>query len=65
MRKKGLMKKIRLDLIPQDHMDRKIEFLTLNEFIQQTLKVDNQRNIIYNYDNLYCETISNIKKLYT
>jgi len=64
-RKKGLMKKIRLDLIPQDHMDRKVEFLTLNEFIQQTLKVDNQRNIIYNYDNLYCETISNIKKLYT
>jgi len=65
IRKKGLMKKIRLDLISQDHMDRKIEFLTLNEFIQQTLKVDNQRNIIYNYDNLYCETISNIKKLYT
>tara|TARA_R110000772_G_scaffold141464_2_gene251107 strand:+ start:363 stop:950 length:588 start_codon:yes stop_codon:yes gene_type:complete len=64
-RKKGLMKKIRLNLIPQDHMDRKIEFLTLDQFIQQTLKVDNQRNIIYNYDNLYCETISNIKKLYT
>lgn len=64
-RKKGLMKKIRLDLIPHDHMNHKVEFLTLNKFIQQTLEVDNQRNIIYNYDNLYCETISNIKKLYT
>ena len=64
-RKKGLMKKLRLNLIPEADMKQKIEFLTLDKFIEQTLKVDNQRNIVYNYRDLYCETIKNIKKLYT
>jgi len=64
-RKKGLMKKIRLNLIPEEDMGKKIEFLTLNEFIKQTLEVVNERNIVYNYKNLHCDTIANIKKLYT
>lgn len=64
-RKKGLMKKIRLNLIPDHDMANKIEFLTLSNFIEQTLKVVNKKNIIYNYYNLHCNTISNIKKLYT
>ena len=64
-RKKGLMKKIRLNLIPDHDMANKIEFLTLSNFIEQTLKVVNEKNIIYNYYNLHCNTISNIKKLYT
>ncbi len=59
------MKKLRLNLIPEADMKQKIEFLTLDKFIEQTLKVDNQRNIVYNYRDLYCETIKNIKKLYT
>ena len=64
-RKKGLMKKLRLNLVSNKDMDNKIEFLTLDKFIEQTLKVDNQRNIVYNYKDLYCNTIKNIKKLYT
>lgn len=64
-RKKGLMKKLRLGLVPEQDLTNKIEYITLNNFINQTLKVVNQRNIVYNYNNLYSETISNIKKLYT
>jgi len=64
-RKKGLMKKIRLDLIPEKDMNNKIYFLTLNNFIDKTLSVINDRNIIYDYHNLDCKTISDIKKLYT
>ena len=64
-RKKGLMKKLRLNLVSNKDMDNKIEFLTLDKFIEQTLKVENQRNIVYNYKDLYCNTIKNIKKLYT
>ena len=64
-RKKGLMKKLRLNLVPEKDMNNKIDFLTLNAFIEQTSKVVNDRNIIYNYNNLDCKTISDIKKLYT
>lgn len=64
-RKKGLMKKIRLNLIPDHDMTKKIDFLTLNNFIEQTLKVEKEKNIVYNYSNLHCDTIANIKKLYT
>ena len=64
-RKKGLMKKLRLNLVSNEDMNNKIKFLTLDKFIEQTLKVDNQRNIVYNYKDLYCNTIKNIKKLYT
>ena len=63
-RKKGLMKKLRLNLVPEKDMNNQIEYLPLNDFIKQTLEVVNQRNIIYNYKNLKCETIANIKKLY-
>ena len=64
-RKKGLMKKLRLNLVSEKDMNNQIEFLTLNDFIKQTLEVVNERNIIYNYRNLKCNTIANIKKLYT
>jgi nucleoside-diphosphate-sugar epimerase len=64
-RKKGLMKKLRLNLVPEKDMNNQIEFLTLNNFIEQTLKVVNSENIVYNYKDLHCDTIANIKKLYT
>ena len=64
-RKKGLMKKLRLNLVSNKDMNNKIEFLTLDKFINQTLTVDKQRNIVYNYKDLYCKTIKSIKKLYT
>ena len=64
-RNKGLMKKLRLDLVPQKDMTNQIEFLTLFDFIEQTLEVVNERNIVYNYKDLHCDTIANIKKLYT
>lgn len=64
-RNKGLMKKIRLNYISDEDLNKKIEYITLNGFLSQTLEVVNKRNIIYNYINLKCETITNIKKLYT
>lgn len=63
-RKKGLMKKLRLNLIPDSDMDKEVSFITLDSFLNQTLKVVNERNIIYNYDNFCCETIKKIKQLY-
>lgn len=64
-RKKGLMKKLRLNLVPEKDMNNQIEYLPLNNFIKQTLEVVNERNIVYNYKDLHCDTIANIKKLYT
>jgi len=59
------MKKLRLNMVPQKDMTNQIEFLTLFDFIEQTLEVVNERNIVYNYKDLHCDTIANIKKLYT
>jgi len=64
-RKKGLMKKLRLNMVIDDDMLIKIEYLTLNSFIEQTLKVVNQCNVIYNYSDTNVSTIYEIKDLYT
>ena len=64
-RKKGLMKKLRLNMVNDDDMLIKIEYLTLNSFIEQTLKVVNQCNVIYNYSDTNVSTIYEIKDLYT
>tara|TARA_R110000787_G_scaffold179012_3_gene290750 strand:+ start:15 stop:599 length:585 start_codon:yes stop_codon:yes gene_type:complete len=64
-RKKGLMKKLRLNMVIDDDMSIKIEYLTLNSFIKQTLKVVNQCNVIYNYSDTNVSTIYEIKDLYT
>ena len=64
-RKKGLMKKLRLNMVIDDDMLIKIEYLTLNSFIKQTLKVVNQCNVIYNYSDTNVSTIYEIKDLYT
>ena len=63
-RKKGLMKKLRLNLIPEKDMNNQVEYLTLNDFIKQTLEVVNKKNIVYNYRYFKCDTIANIEKLY-
>mgnify|MGYP003631502841 FL=1 len=65
MRKKGLMKKLRLGMVSEVNMFKKIQYITLDSFINQTLKVVNQRNIIYNYNNTRVNTIREIKDLYT
>ena len=64
-RNKGLMKKLRLNMVSDNDMCKKIEYITLDSFINQTLKVVNQRNIIYNYNNTRVNTIREIKDLYT
>ena len=65
MRKKGLMKKLRLKMVNKNDMFKNVEYITLDSFINQTLKVVNQRNIIYNYNNIRVNTIREIKDLYT
>jgi len=59
------MKKLRLNMVSDNDMCKKIEYITLDSFINQTLKVVNQRNIIYNYNNTRVNTIREIKDLYT
>jgi nucleoside-diphosphate-sugar epimerase len=61
-RNKGLMKKLKLNLIPKEDMNKKIEYINLENFIKQTLIVVNQKNIVYNYNNLECNSIHYINE---
>ena len=61
-RNKGLMKKLKLNLVAEKDMGKKIEYTTLKNFIDQTLLVVNQRNIVYNYNNLEYNSIHYINE---
>ena len=61
-RKKGLMKKIHLNSIPTEDMNCIIQYLDINDFIEQTL--NNTDTKIYYYNNLKCNTIQEIKEIY-
>lgn len=64
-RNKGLMKKIRLNDIPKEHMQKTVSFLELQDFVAQTLPVfDNKQSGIHEYNGLKTKTINEIKKLY-
>ena len=63
-RRKGLMRKIRDNLIPDGEMDNTVKFITLKDFIEETMPVLDQVNITYEYKNVQESTIIEIKKMY-
>ena len=63
-RKKGLMKKLRLHQISETEMQNTVNYITLPEFLQQTLTIINHRNIIYNYNNVQINSIREIYNKY-
>lgn len=60
-RPKGLMKKLREGLVPKEDMQNKLNFITLEQFIEQTLPILSKTNIVYEYTELYEETIEQIR----
>ena len=62
---KGLMKKIRLGHVRSTDLNNTVEYLTLQSFIDQTISVINMSRLIYHYDKLYTDTISNIRDMMT
>jgi nucleoside-diphosphate-sugar epimerase len=63
-RKKGLMKKLRLHQISETEMQNTVNYITLPEFLQQTLAIINHINVIYNYNSIQINTIHEIHKKY-
>lgn len=59
-RKKGLMKQIRDNMIPDMDMNKQIEFITLRDFIDQTLPVLKQTNVTHEYTITNKKTIGEI-----
>lgn len=65
-RQKGLMRKLRDNLIPDKDMTNQVEFITLKDFVDQTLSVLNcvqhlPVEIVHEYDITHRETIQQIK----
>ena len=60
-RKKGLMKKLRLDHVSENDMSNIVDYITLNSFLEQTLSIIGHKNIIYNYDNIQSNSIREIR----
>ena len=63
-RKKGLMKQLRENKVPEADFNKMIEYLSIEEFVKQTKKIKLECNIIH-YTDLSVESIYTIKNLYT
>lgn len=63
-RKKGLMKQLRESTVPEEDYDKKINFLTLTDFLQQTIQHMSCVNSIVSYNNTKTKTIKEISNLY-
>ena len=63
-RKKGLMRKLREKIVPDADMLKVVEYLPLQEFIDQTLTVLNTTKTIYEYCNLRQRTLKDIERCY-
>lgn len=61
-RRKGLMRQIRENIIPEKDMDKIIEFITLDDFITQTLPVLSKRNVTHEYDITQEQSIREVKQ---
>lgn len=61
-RQKGLMRKIKKGTIPEGDMDKQVEYITLDDFVSQTLPVLNQSNIVHEYDITCQSSIREIKR---
>jgi dTDP-4-dehydrorhamnose reductase len=63
-RTKGLMRKIREDKISKKDMHRRVEYITINQFLEQTLPLLDTDNIIYDYAIKEKNKIKEIKELF-
>jgi nucleoside-diphosphate-sugar epimerase len=63
-RKKGLMKKLRLNMVPQSDNNNTVDYITLDSFINQTLAASKNKNIVYSYMSMSSNTIGEIYKLF-
>ena len=63
LKKKGLMKKFRLNLVPEKDMNNVIEYLDINQWIEQTINFI-ARYGIFEYHDLRKDTLYNIKERY-
>lgn len=61
-RTKGLMRKLREGTVPKKDMSKEIDFITVDEFVEQTLPVLGREGYVHEYDVLHRETISQIKQ---
>ena len=61
-RKKGLMRQIRDNIIPEKDMDNNIEYITIEDFIEQTLPILDYNNITHEYKITQSKSIREIKQ---
>ena len=61
-RKKGLMRQIRDNTIPAKDMEKEIEYITLRDFVDQTLPILIQTNITHEYKITQKKSIREIKQ---
>lgn len=60
-RKKGLMRQIRENTIPDDDMSNSIEYITIEDFVDQTTPILDYANVVHEYKITQTRTISEIK----
>jgi hypothetical protein len=58
------MRKIREDKISKKDMHRRVEYITINQFLEQTLPLLDTDNIIYDYAIKEKNKIKEIKELF-
>jgi len=61
-RKKGLMRQIRENVISEDDNNNIIEYITLSDFIEQTFKILDCKNITHEYKITNSKSIKEIKR---
>jgi nucleoside-diphosphate-sugar epimerase len=61
-RKGGLMRQLREKIVPSSDKCKYIEFITLDDFIEQTLPILNSTNIVHEYDITQSMTIHDIER---
>ena len=59
-RNKGLMKQIKNNVIPEKDYNKEIQYITLQDFIDQTVPVLNENNLVFDYDITCKKTIGEI-----
>ena len=57
---KGLMKQLRRGTVKESDLNNIVNFIYIDEFIDQTLKYINNKNGVYEYINIQQDTIRNI-----
>lgn len=60
---KGLMKRLRRGIINSADYHNTIDFLYIDEFLDQTIKCIDDTNIVYEYINIETDTIKNISHM--